>query len=164
MTSIINRIFLRKQPCVNRFFVWIGIALLSGLCGGCCSAHLYPMRAVMVAAENVDATDGIDASEAVVLAQNLIYSKALHDRLYNLDPIRVQLKQIPDADGDMVYSVDALNYQATYQGKQYWEVQFRDKEGSLFWGWYPLYPFFVEINAADGSVVDWGLRKNYPEK
>lgn len=129
------------------------------MCGCFSSSRVYPMGAVKAAAGRVDTSDGVDAFEATLLAQNFIYSKTLHHRLYSLDPIRIQLREIPDANDDMIYEVDKDTFEATYRGDRYWEIQFRDREGSLFWGFYPLFPFFVEVNASDGRIIHWGLRK-----
>ena len=139
--------------CFNSvFFVVIGIAL-SG-CGSVVSYHQIRQAALAV-----NANDGIDKQEAVILAKNFIINKGLDGRLHSLKPLDVKERTTWDKDGETIEFV--TDPPETFQGKinKSWMVFFRDKEGSFLKGLYPIMPFYVEIDRRTGEILGWGLKK-----
>lgn len=123
-------------------------------CTGCASlSH----QDVHNAARWVNRTDGITQAEAVVLAQQFILDKGLADQLYTLKPFRVQHKHVWMRDGKQVEMVE-VSTDFVPKVKSFWVVLFRNRQGSLFWGAYPVMPFYVTIGAHYGDVQDWGVQ------
>ncbi len=128
-------------------------------CTGCYSINDFNFSAVKEINNKVDSSDGISSMEAEFIAQKFVYEHSIHHRLYSMTPYRVRLKKEPDAQGRFVYFANPKKDLITYVGKKRWEVQFRDREGSWFWGFYPVIPFYVDIDSDTGEVVAHGLMK-----
>jgi hypothetical protein len=106
----------------------------------------------------VERSDGISEAEAGIIAQNLIINKGLADRLYGLKPIGFEKQEIWTQNGEVVEFAIHPKDPRGYEIKRRWLVLFRDKEGSLLLGAYPVIPFCVEIDANTGIVEGWGLK------
>jgi hypothetical protein len=126
---------------------------------GCATDRSLSYRHIRRSMVFVEKRDGILEEEAAVLAQNLILDKGLADRLYSLKPIGFEKKEVWSKDGEVIEFGIYPRDQSGYQIKRSWFVLFRDKEGSLLMGAYPVIPFYVEVNADNGVIEGWGLKK-----
>ena len=124
---------------------------------GCALSEKTSYHAIREKAARVDLTDGVSDYEAVALAQNFIVSRGLADRLYSLKPLSVEQKTFwVSEEGRVEFAVPPENFDQPLQ--KYWMVLFRDKEGSQFFGAYPVIPFYVKVDAVNGEVIRWGLK------
>ncbi len=139
---------------MRNFFIVMGCCVLAG----CASFEQVSFSSVKNKMSLVDKSNGINDQEAIVLAQNLIISKGLADRLYTLKPVGVEKKNVwqsPEGRVDF-YVPPGEDFKQELQ--EYWLVLFRDKEGSQFFGHYAVIPFYVKIDAKTGEIIRWGLR------
>jgi len=109
----------------------------------------------------VDVSDGVNEDEAILLSLRNILNKGLEDRLYNLQPHKIYKKHILIRDGERIVFVRPPS--STFHGatQSMWVVLFKDRENTYLWGLYPVIPFYTEVDAKTGAIVDWGLKKDY---
>ncbi len=125
---------------------------------GCTTFEDVSYRSIKNKIAFLDLSNGVNDQEAIVLAQNFIISKGMGDRLYTLKPISAEKKNVWQSPEGWVefYIPPGDDFQEEVQ--QYWMVLFRDKEGSQFFGHYPVIPFYVKVDAKSGDIIRWGLK------
>lgn len=114
---------------------------------------------ILISAAHINISDGIDQDEAILLALRLILQKGLADRLYSLEPFKIDKKMIWNKDGEEVLLEEPVSVYFQFPVRTVWTVYFRDKKGSWFWGLYPVIPFIVEIDKDTGEILKWELKK-----
>ncbi|MDP8212585.1 MAG: hypothetical protein P9X22_04745 [Candidatus Zapsychrus exili] len=136
------------------------IIFISILLVGCSTFKYqsYSYGEIREAAKYVDASDGIDEDEAILLALQLILDKSLARRLLSLEPFKIEEKNIWKKDGQDV--IIAGRPSLTFKGdiQKRWIVYFKDKDYSLLWGLIPTIPFYVTVNGNTGEIMDYGLQ------
>ncbi len=124
---------------------------------GCSSPLSY--HAIRQSFLKVDRLDGISREEAVILAQYHIISKGLGSRLYSLEPFDIEEKNIWEKNGEIIEFIVDPPEDFSQKIQRSWIVLFKDKQGSLLNGYYPVEPFYVEIDRKSGEIFGWGIKK-----
>ncbi|MCA9409123.1 MAG: hypothetical protein KC733_10565 [Candidatus Omnitrophica bacterium] len=124
-----------------------------------CAYKSINYQAIRQLSAKINAVDGIDANEAILLAQNHIINKGMGDRLYSLKPINVKYAEKWFKDGIEVEFAIAPRDRTGITVERWWEILFRDREGSQLWGIYPVIPFYVHVDADTGVIKGWGLKR-----
>ena len=135
-----------------------GCGFLAILIFGGCTHQLHKTyRQIMQDAAMVNTSDGVTKEEAVLLAQNAVVKKALGSRLHSLKPYKIEKKVVWRRDnGDPVeFIVPPKNF--AHELEETWRVLFKDRRGSFAGGFYPILPFYVDIDAKTGETLKWGL-------
>ena len=139
-----------------RFLIFILLIFLQG-CGSTFSYHdIHEAAKVMV-----DTSDGVNEDEAILLALRNILNKGLADRLYNLEPYKIYRKYVWIRDGKRIVFMRPPSSTFQFPVQDTWVVLFKDKENTFFFGIYPVIPFYTEVDAGTGEIVEWGLKKEY---
>lgn len=136
------------------------------LIGGGCETFMPPKerlshREIKQLAQDVDVSDGVVEREAILLAQKFLIDKELDARIYSMEPIEVDMRMYwLDDEGNerkVVYPPSP-----TFKPHMYkiWTILFKDAENTYLGGIYPVIPFFVDVNAENGGIMDWGLKKD----
>lgn len=133
------------------------IIVLALLLAGCTFANLS-YHEIREEKAKVDASDGISRYEATILAQDFIITKGLAERLYTLKPFDVQKKMFA-LKGEEEIELTSVGKDFLLPVKKTWDVLFRDREGSQFFGHYPVIPFYVTVNRDNGQIEAWGLKR-----
>ena len=124
---------------------------------GCASVDYKEIRRQ---AAEVDLSDGMTDEEAILTAQKFILTKGHLDRLHSIVPIRTTKKMVwIKNDGEQVFFTVPPGDAFQFDVQTSWIVLFRDREGSLFKGFYPINPFFVEVGE-QGNIIDWGINRS----
>ena len=142
---------MKSSPIVILLYLIFGFS-------GCATFEDVSYRSVKNKMDLLDLSNGVNDQEAIVLAQHFIISKGMGDRLYTLKPISAEKKNVwQSLEGRVEFYIPPGD---DFQGEvqQYWMVLFRDKEGSQFFGHYPVIPFYVKVDAKSGEIIRWGLK------
>lgn len=110
---------------------------------------------ILEKASEINRAYGVTQEEAVILAQEFLIGKSLRYRLYSFTPYKVARRVYFLKDGKEIDFVSrpAKNFQLPTIDS--WSVYFKDKEGSLLWGWWPIKPLVVEVDAKTGQIINW---------
>ncbi len=135
------------------------VILVLSLLGGC-SYPSISYRKIERNMVKVNFANGINKLEAPILAQNFILYRGMGDRLYTLKPIGQKQFVRWFKEGEEIEFAIPPQDTTGYDVEITWEVYFRDREGSFFWGRYPVMPFYVELDAQSGKVLSWGLKRD----
>ena len=135
-------------------FRFLSVLCLMILLGCATTVNYQQIRDV---AHNVNAEDGIDSAEAIVLAQDFLLKKGLYDQLVSIKPYRIWKEIIWEKDGEEVLLVREPAEDFQFAVKQTWILYWKDKRNSIF-DIFPVIPFYVELDAETGIINKWGLR------
>ena len=124
---------------------------------GCSSSVSY--HKVYMDAAAVKKEDGISEKESVILAKKFIISKGMASRLYSLEPIAVHQRVLWNKNGEKIEFDVFPDKNFALDLERRYEVLFKDKEGSLLAGAYPVIPFYVDVDEKTGAILEWGLKK-----
>lgn len=136
------------------FSILISVLLLSSCAYPKVSHHL-----IRESAKTVNVSDGVQEYEAILLAQMHIINKGIGDRLYTLKPFKTKKIYYWMNHGKRIDFVTPPANSFDHPVYQDWEIYFRERNGSFFFGHYPVMPLVVVVNALDGSIQKWEIRK-----
>lgn len=128
------------------------------LFGGCAPKVSY--MDIHQAYERVNAADGVSRNEAVLIAQKEILKRGLGDRVYSFRPISVERQYVWfDGEKDVqLYRPPADSFRPDVTDK--WVLLFKDKENTYLAGIYPVIPIMIEVDAANGDILHFGLKRD----